>query len=66
MNLSTIRKSLVAAGGSALFAGVAGLAAGMSDGTLTGAETVIAGGLALGAFAAVGRATWRVSNADAE
>ncbi|WP_243061115.1 hypothetical protein [Nocardioides sp. SR21] len=64
MNLSTIRKALVAASGAALFAGVAGLAAGMSDGHLTGSEAVIAGGLALGAFAVTGRATWAVPNEE--
>lgn len=62
--MQTIRKALVAAAGSAVFAGAAGVAAGMSDGSLTGSELVIAGGLALGAFAAVGRATWRVPNVD--
>lgn len=64
MNLATIRKALVAASGAALFAGVAGLAAGMSDGQLTGPESVVAGGLALAAFATTGAATWRVPNED--
>lgn len=64
MNLTPIRKSLVAGVGAALFAGAAGVATAMSDGALTSSELVIAGGLALGAFAAVGRATWRVPNGD--
>lgn len=64
MNLTPIRKALVAAGGSALFAGAAGLATGMSDGSLSSGEVVIAGGLALSAFAVVGRATWRVPNTN--
>lgn len=62
--LARIRKAIVAGVGSAVFAGAAGLAAGMADGALTGAETVIAAGLAVGAFASVGGATWGVKNAD--
>lgn len=57
-----IRKALVAGIGAGFFAGTAGLAAGMADGNLTGPEAVIAGGLALGALASVGGATWGVKN----
>lgn len=62
--LAPIRKAVVAGVGAGFFAGVAGLAAAMADGALTVAEATIAGGLALGALASVGSATWATANAD--
>lgn len=61
-DLSKIRKAIVAGAGAALFAGTAGLAAGLTDGGLSTGEVGIAAGLALSAFAITGRATWAVKN----
>ena len=62
--MKTIRKALVAAGGSAATALLAGLAAGLTDGHLTLSEGGTAVGLALAAAAAVGRTVWAVPNED--
>ena len=58
------RKALVAAGGSAATALVAGLGLALSDGNLTLAEVGVAAGVALTAAAAVGRTVFSVPNAD--
>lgn len=64
MKWGTIRKALVAAGGSGVTAFLAGLGAGFSDGHLTTGELGIALGAGLVAAAAVGRATFQVPNDD--
>jgi hypothetical protein len=64
--MSTIRKALYAAGGSAVTALVSGLGTALvDDGVLTGPEVGISVGAALLAAAAVGRTFWRVPNDDA-
>lgn len=63
--MNKIRKALVAAGGSAATALVAGLGTALvTDGVLTGPEVGISVGLGLAAAAAVGRTVWVVPNDD--
>lgn len=63
MSPAAFRKALVAAAGAALFAVLAGLGAGLSDGDLDAGEALTALGAGATAAAVVGRATFVVPNA---
>lgn len=62
--MKQIRKSLIAAAGSAVTALVGGFGFALADGNLTANEALAAVGLACAAAAAIGRATWAVPNAE--